>query len=79
MIQYEQLLELLVLGKSKEALLTLPLKAIDGKQETPIDMTAEEGSTGGNNTNEHIQDVNQGGRDTEMRFESSDDEEAEGD
>lgn len=42
--------------------------------ETPIDMTAEEGSTRGDNTNEHIQDVNQGGRDTEMQDAPSDDE-----
>jgi hypothetical protein len=34
-------LELLIFGKGKEPLLTAPLKAIDTKQEPPIDLVAE--------------------------------------
>jgi hypothetical protein len=40
-------LELLVFGKDKNPLLTVPLKAIDAKQELPIDMTAERESDSG--------------------------------
>lgn len=40
-------LELLVYGKSKEPLLTLPLKAIDAKQQMPLEMEAEQGGNSG--------------------------------
>ncbi len=40
-------LELLVFGKGKEPILTAPLKAIDTKQELPLDMTAERESESG--------------------------------
>lgn len=43
----ESALELLVFGKAKEPLLSVPLKAIDSKQEIPIDMTAERESSSG--------------------------------
>ena len=34
-------LELLVFGKSKEPILTLPLKSIDATQSSPLDLSAE--------------------------------------
>jgi hypothetical protein len=40
-------LELAVLGKGKEPLLTAPLKSISAKQENPIEMTAERKEDGG--------------------------------
>jgi hypothetical protein len=40
-------LELVVFGKGKEPLLTAPLKAIDKKQEVPVDLEAERESESG--------------------------------
>jgi hypothetical protein len=40
-------LELLVYGKGKEPILTLPLKAIDAKQQLPLEMEAEQGGNSG--------------------------------
>ncbi len=40
-------LELLVYGKGKEPVVTAPIKEIDGKQDTPIDMTAQRDSDSG--------------------------------
>jgi len=40
-------LELVVFGKEKEPILAVPLKAIDSKQELPLDMTAERESDSG--------------------------------